>query len=816
MNPDDSKKPMNSKHNQIETGREAEFLDMLRSALDVSIGIFDEDMNYKFISDTLYKQLHISPSDLKVGDNIDKCHELMIKNGMIKQEFLDEAKLTGDSIRFRKGDESKTRSMILTLGDGTTHRFARKEVGNGYIVSMSDDVTEIIEKDKLLEDALRLGDSGYWFLDIETQEYYLSDSLEEYFSREDKNLIRKHGMIGIVHLEDRKRFWKDLSQVDMSNPIINTTIRLTDNGEKERYHDLTLELLQDVTGNWNKVRAFTIDRTQYYHQKMALEAAKNEAIAATNAKSQFLANMSHEIRTPLNGVMGMAELLSRTQVDARQSEFIGIITQSATQLLNIINDILDFSRVEAGEMLIEKAPLDLRKSAEDVCALLTPLASDRGLELIMNYPESMPSQFSADGQRLSQILTNLVGNAIKFTDKGYVSVDVKVTDITATRGLVTIDVVDTGIGIPEANLSNIFGKFTQVDGSTTRAHGGTGLGLSITKSLVELMGGRVKVTSELGKGSKFSVYLPLAYDQDAPKAVTHAKCLSGAKVLIVDDIDVNRKILTETLAHWGAQTVTASSARSALTALAKHEASDHPFDVVITDHLMPEVNGQDFAKAVKLSPNLTDVPMIMLSSCNQDISSDDLTAMGIECYLNKPVRSERLFEVLSAVFSEVTYRQTNKPKITDSLMDKIHGLKPDAETGFCEILVAEDIPLNQNVVRFMLEGSPYTPTFVDNGQLAVDAFKADPNKYAAILMDISMPVLDGLEASKLIRAFQAETGSPQVPIIALTGHALKGDRQKAMDAGLDDYLTKPVNHDDLINMLDKWVNYSRAENTQVA
>lgn len=816
MNTNDTNTSGFDKSRQIIPGTEAEFLDLLRSALDVSVGIFDKDMNYQFISDSLYEQLNLAPTDLKVGDNIEKCHELMIENGMIDHDFLENARLTGEALRARKETDSLTRSLVVTLGNGATHRFARKDMGNGYIVSMSDDVSEVMEKDKLLEDALRLGKSGYWFLDIDTQEYYLSDSLKEYFSEEDKEVIRRHGMIGIVHPDETQHFWDSISKINMETPIIDIAVRLTDRAGMERYHDVTFELVQDRKGFWNKVRAFTIDRTQYYHQNKALEAAKNEAIAATHAKSQFLANMSHEIRTPLNGVMGMAELLSRTEVDQKQTEFINIITQSATQLLNIINDILDFSKVEAGEMFIEKGALNLRQSIEDICTLLTPLARENGLEIILNYPENLPQNFKADGQRINQIITNLVGNAAKFTDEGYISVDVSITEVSTVTQLVKIEVTDTGIGIPEDKLENIFRKFTQVDGSTTRVHGGTGLGLSITKSLVELMNGRIKVTSELGKGSVFSVYLPLEHDPDAVPAPPRTASLAGANVLIVDDINVNRRILSEMLGQWGVTTQTASGGEMALSKLKDAARMNRPFDMVVTDNLMPGMNGHDFARAAQQDADLKQVPMIMLSSCDQSLSTDALKEMNIVQYLTKPARSERLFQALGDTFTEVKNRQTTAALRDNRLMEKIHNPKGDAGIGFCEILMAEDIALNQQVVKFMLEGSPYNVTIVENGKLAVETFSADPAKYAAILMDISMPVMDGLTATKSIREMQASQGLAHIPIIALTGHALKGDRQKALDSGVDDYITKPVNQEDLLNMLGKWVNYESDVKTEVA
>ena len=808
--------PTDAFKNLISPDQDGEFLRMLCEALDVGVSILDKDLIYRFISRSTHDLLNMDETDLKVGDSMSHCHDMMLANGMLTPEIIEENNLSAARQQTRETGGGNEFPRIVKLCDGSIREHIRKTLPNGYTVSMSHDITELVEKDTMLEQALALGNSGYWDLNVDTQKYLLSDSLDHYFTDFDKNLIKQEGILALVHPDDRPKFWKGFAKLSEHNKTFSTAVRITPKNGKERWNQVNIELLQDKEGNWNRVRAFIRDVTKMKQQSVALAKAKDEAVAASVAKSQFLANMSHEIRTPLNGVMGMAELLSRTNIDGRQRDFIDIITQSATQLLMIINDVLDFSRVEAGEMKIDSAPMNLRQTVEDVSALVAPLARDRGVELIVNYPESTPRNFNADNLRIRQIITNLVGNATKFTDEGYISINVKVKEATDTVGIVTIEVTDTGIGIPEEKLGNIFGKFTQVDSSTTRVHGGTGLGLSITKSLTEIMNGRIKVRSTLGEGSTFSVHLPLEYNLNAAPQRTHSLSLVGTRALIVDDIDVNRRILSEMLAEWGMETVTAADAMMALSILKRTEGTDDQFDVIITDHLMPELNGQDFARRIKNNDTLTKIPMIMLSSCDREISVNALKDIGIEHYLTKPARSERLYNALSETLSQVTERKKNRPILNDTLMEKIHAKVPKTKIGFCEILVAEDIPLNQEVVRYMLDGSPYNPTIVDNGKRAVEAYRTDPAQFSAILMDISMPIMDGLEATKYIRDFQTENGLPHIPIIALTGHALKGDREKALQGGLDDYITKPVNHEDLLTILEKWANYSCKPQEEVA
>ena len=412
--------------------------------------------------------------------------------------------------------------------------------------------------------------------------------------------------------------------------------------------------------------------------------------------------------------------------------------------------------------------------------------------------------FVGDAGRLRQIIMNLIGNSIKFTDHGHILINVAVKRYTENRAALKIEVTDTGIGIEPEKLAHIFEKFTQADNSTTRVYGGTGLGLSISKRIIELMGGNLKVRSVFGSGSTFSFVVPLPIDNTIEREPKDTTCLKGLRALIVDDIDINRNILTERLKAWQMSSVEAKDSIDAMAALKHARDDNNPFDVILLDFQMPGMNGHELAQMLTNSQATKRVPIIMLSSCDQTISTPDLQTIGIDRFLMKPVRESLLYDNLIGLMASC---QVGLPVVQNAHIQSAEPIScplPDVVMSKVPILVAEDFPLNQDVVRLMLEESDYEPVFANNGKEAVDMFQANPNTYAAILMDISMPVMDGYEASERIHAFQAMNGVQLIPIIALTGHALKHDREKCLGASMDDYLTKPVKRENLLRALDQW------------
>ncbi len=785
---------------KIEPGQDQALLRMLCDTLEIGTSILDENLNYRFISDLVYKQLDITVDDLQVGDSLSKCHDLMLANGLMTPEIMEKNELSAEKQHERNASNTDTATALVQLGDGSTHRFTRKTLDNNYTVSMATNVTELVEKDKLLNQALLLGNAGYWIYDFSTKQYDLSKTLKSFFSESDLQRIKAHGIVSSVHPDDRHILKDALKTINSENSHFDVIVRVVNSKNNNIWVQTTGKIIKDSNNKPIKMQAFVKNVTEQRQHAAALMQAKDEAIAASQAKSEFLANMSHEIRTPMNGILGMAELLSNSNITERQRDFLNVINNSTSALLTIINDILDFSKIEAGAFELDPIPFDLKSSINDVAAILSPKAHEKDLELIINYPPSMYRGFIGDAGRLRQILTNLIGNAIKFTDKGYITIDVETAEPRNSMSIVNVSVKDTGIGIAAHKVHGIFNKFTQADGSTTRMYGGTGLGLSISKAIVEMMGGRITVKSVYGEGSQFSFKIPFPIDKNAVEQNYDTTSLSGKRALIIDDIATNQHVLTEQLRNWNIQADCVNDGVEALRNLKLNYENNTPYDIILLDYLMPGMNGQELATMINRSDTLSGTPIIMLSSCDQPISNDEMSEIGIRAYLMKPVREKRLYKTIleTLIFKPETKSLRISEQISQPQKEQI------TQEDHIEILVAEDFPLNQDVVRLMLEDSIYKPVITNNGQEAVDLYKENPGRFPAILMDVSMPIMDGYEATQAICEFEMSQNLPHVPIIALTGHALKNDREECLKAGMDDYLTKPVKQAELLDKLEFW------------
>ena len=628
--------------------------------------------------------------------------------------------------------------------------------------------------------------------DIDGNILYVNDKFVEISGYQESELIgKKHSVLNSNN--QPKSYWQNMHQTVLAGKVWHDEVRnRAKNGD---YYWVDTTIVPNFDSN-KEVKGFTSIRTDITQQKLNIDnlaLAKEQAEAATEAKTQFLATMSHEIRTPMNGVIGMNNLLLDTSLNKEQYNFAKTVKYSAESLLTVINDILDYSKVEAGMLELESIEFDLELLLHDVGSSIAFQAHNKNLELICPA-NIMPSQsFIADPGRLRQILNNLVGNAIKFTDEGEISVYCKVQEQTEQHTRVLFEIKDTGIGLTDEQQSKLFERFSQADSSTTRKYGGTGLGLSISKQLVEMMDGEIGITSVEGKGSTFWFTLNIANSNTVrPKKVFDN--LQKQKILVVDDNLTNRVLLGQLLTKWQVEHTLVDSGKKALEKLTEESSKGTPYHIAILDMKMPQMDGFQLGAKIKNDDLLfKNTRLMMLTSQGQRGDADKLKAAGFNGYLNKPIDQTILYNTL------MTVAGVNSP---EQPLVMAHSSR-ELPQFTARVLVVEDNAINQKVAQGLLKKFGVQVDLAANGEEALNSLENLP--FDLVLMDCQMPVMDGYEATQKIRHSESKVLNREIPIIAMTANSMQGDRDKCLAVGMDDFISKPINPNKVQEALKRWI-----------
>ena len=702
--------------------------------------------------------------------------------------------------------------------NGRWLKLNHQDIGNGVIAGTGFDITDFKHKEKDLKRAKTaqsklIEDLKYGLLVIDDdglitlfnpayQDYCRSLGFEVYFGMHTKELTQSFvdAKAIDIEIEDFNSWFKEFYETRFG----------TGKGLVEEFslrdgrHILRHQNYRKLVGNIITITDIT-----------EIKSAQLSAEAAERSKAEFLANMSHEIRTPMNGVMGMAQLLERRDLGEEENHYVQIIRRSSKALLTIINDILDFSKLEAGGVVLDNAPFNLQDCLEDVIALLSMAAAQKHVDLLFNLQEGLPLSYQGDAGRLRQVITNIIGNAVKFTDQGHVLIDVKGQQIGSETQL-NISIEDTGIGIPPEKIDSIFNKFQQADGSTTRAYEGTGLGLTIAQRLIKLMGGNITVTSEFGKGSQFNIDITLPVVAQQTQTELDISNIAESKILIVDDNLTHCNLLRQKLSDWNCKSATVHSAKQAIKALELAKTKNITFDLIILDYQMPEETGDVCLDKIRAHNDFKDIPIVMMASIIETGLVKRLQTQGLNAYLTKPFSSEKLHKTINSVLIDsAKTRSKSQAKIINlgtQALNQVAISHLDSETqdiltrqspsSKIDILIAEDNEINAVLLEYVLSELGVSFKRVGDGQEAVEQFTLLSPKF--IFMDISMPIMNGYETTQKIRELESQNSLIATPIVALTAHALRGVKRRCIEAGMNDYIAKPLALESIRRVLEEF------------
>ncbi len=777
-----------------------------RASMSIQEGHWEMDLTSgkHWASSTYYALLGYEPGEINLDDIENVTTMVHPEDAITSRARAEEDIAAGVPHEFEMRVRVKSGEYRWFRLRGNSEREA-----SGKPVRFSGTIQDI-QKQKLFEDALREAQArferaiagtqdGLWEADMIEERMWTSPRLQKLLGFEEGELANHlNALRERIHPDDLPGADASLLEnIEREQPV-DREMRMSTKSGEYRWYRIRGTPGRDAEGRIRRMSGSVQDVTDQRAARDALIQASEAAQAANRAKSAFLANVSHEIRTPMNGIIGMTSLLLDTPLDRTQRDYADTIRASADSLLTVINDILDFSKIEAGKLDIEYIDMDLPGNIEDIGATMAFQAAAKSLELIVNVHPDVPTRVLGDPQRIRQCLINLLGNAIKFTREGEITAEVSVVGHSEGRVRTRFEVRDTGIGIAPQTIKALYEPFVQADSSTTRHYGGTGLGLSIVRRLVEMMGGEVGLESALGKGSTFWFELPMQPLENAPAQRVASVDRPGKRILVVDDNHTNRRVLATHLAHAGYEVVLASSGREALTSMREAAGKSRPFDIVLVDFQMPEMDGAMLGRQINADPHLSHARVVLLTSMDNVGEASRFASLGFAGYLSKPVRTRELLVCLDKVLAHESHEwhgQTH-PIVTQGAMHQNVG----ARRYSGNVLLVEDNVVNQKVARKFLERLGCEVTVAENGAEAIKAWQQ--GEFRIVLMDVQMPVMDGYTATRQIR--DLEVNRPRTPIVALTANAMTGQLERCLETGMDALLTKPLDVEQLREALERF------------